>query len=118
MSGLLIPSMANIVSWAKLALLVAVYGYKLIKYLREHYANTEKDAQDVTPPGIMSSEKKAELWNRRASNDILDLKKRAPGRSELNYLREKVWKAENPGKTPKALRDPKLRIKHRKGKAR
>ena len=114
MSGILNPTLPNIASWVKLGLLIAEYGYKLIKYLREHYAQTEKDSQE-TP---MSSEKKASLWNRRASNDILDLKKRAPGRSELNYLREKVWKVENPGKTPKALRDPKLRIKHRKGKAR
>lgn len=116
MSGLLNPNISSIVGWVKLGLLVLEYGYKIVKFLLEKYNAIEKEAEVVD--GI-TSDQKANSWNNHVLTKFLFAKERTPGRSELNKLRETVWAAKNPGKIPKPLKDPRLRVRGKKpGKAR
>ena len=43
MSGLLNPSVSDIVGYVKLGLLVLEYGFKLVKWFRERYDHVEEE---------------------------------------------------------------------------
>ena len=99
--------MANILLYIKLAGLIITYGWKLVQWFKDRHDRLEKEDEVV----VITSEVKAETFNRGALSDIQPAKKRIAGRSELNTIREKVWAAHNPGKQPKTLRDPRLRVR-------
>ena len=102
----------SIIQWIQLAGLIIEYGFKLVKYFLEKYDKIEEESKVV----VMSSDDKAKAFNARAANEIQFAQNRPPARAELNTVRETVWKAKNPGKTPKELADPKLRVPRRSGK--
>ena len=99
--------MTNILLYIKLAGLIFSYGWKLVQWFKDRHDRLEKEAEVA----VMTSESKAATFNRGAFSDIQRVENRIAGRSELNTIREKVWAAHNPGKQPKTLKDPKLRVR-------
>lgn len=96
--------------WLKLSWLVIKYGIQLVEWLLDRYDKVEGEAEKV----VMTSDDKAEAFNRGAFNDFQAVRNTLMTVDELNRVRERIWKAKNPGKTPKPLTKRKLRV----GKAR
>lgn len=104
--------LASILLYIRLASLIISYGFKLVKWFREKYEKVEKEATTVA----MTPDDKAHAFNRGVHNDIMHAENRSATKNELNEIREAVWTASNPGKTPKRLKDPKLRVRAKVGK--
>ena len=99
--------LASILLYIKLAGLIFTYGWKLVHWFLDRHDRLEKESGSV----VMTSDVKAAAFNRGALSDIQHAKSRIAGRGELNEIRERIWAARNPGKQPKILKDPRLRIR-------
>jgi len=94
------------------------YGPKLWKLGKSIYDEIESRSVTVQEVGspepkqvkILSSEKKAKEFNRKAEMAVARSQGYMPKRSAMNEFRENVWKYRNPNATPKDLADARLRI--------
>ena len=82
------------------------YGPTLWKIGKEIYDVIEKRGNQAQ----LTSDQKAGSWNDNVKGHWTDQRGKHPKRAELNRMRERVWMANNPGKKPKKLHDPRLKI--------
>ena len=104
--------LASILIYIRLAALIVTYGWKLVRWFNDRYDKVEKESIVVA----MTSDDKANMFNRGAHNDIMHTQGRSATKNEVNEIRESVWAAHNPGKQPKRLEDSKLRVRRAIGK--
>ncbi len=103
---------ASIILYARLAALIITYGWKLVRWFKDRYDKVERESVAT----VMSSDDKANMFNRGAHNDIMHESGRSATKNEVNEIRESVWAAHNPGKQPRRLEDSKLRTRRASGK--
>lgn len=98
-------------NWIKIAMfavgMIIKYGPTLWKLGKQIYDDIE---QKKMVDSTMSSEQKAIMFNRTAERAYIGQSRETPDRKTLNMFREDVWKAKNPGKTGKPLKDVRLNV--------